>query len=208
MAQNMTEEEIKKIYEAVKSVFDKKMTRDEGFYSVDKIVSSNYAFMSYFRGFRAMKSNGEHIYRKSIGEKLTRCFLEIIRKDDGCEGLQLALNALQAHIKYRQTPPNKHNMGGYIKILTDFSDCDTPPNTQQEENIGNTSSPIKETTKVIGGWIAHKGKDPIKIKTSLVGAISYNRTTKEMRIVASHGLKVNIPCTEQEYDEVDNATNN
>ena len=83
-----------------------------------------------------------------------------------------------------------------------------PPNTQQEENIGNTSSPIKETTKVIGGWIAHKGKDPIKIKISLVGAISYNRTTKEMRIVASHGLKVNIPCTKQEYDEVDNATNN
>ncbi len=132
IAENLTKDEVTSIYHAVKFASYNNKTAKQAFLAVEDKVNDDFTPRScgrFFKCFEAMQTGS--MYKQSIGENPTRWFLEIIRKEDECEGLELALNALRANIKHRQTPPNKHNMGGYIKILTDFSDCQ---NTQTHKH--------------------------------------------------------------------------
>ena len=119
MSEDMTKNEIEKIYQAVKRTWDGKIGEREAFHSVRTMLSSYVAFMSYYRGFEAMKAGS--VYKKSIGAKLTRCFLELILKDFKEDGLELALKALLAHIEHRQTFTSSCKMEDYKEIYMDFS---------------------------------------------------------------------------------------
>ena len=121
MAQDMTKEEIKKIYHNAVSAYSKDLDIVESYSPVETIVSSERAWGDYYRAFRAMKSRAEPIYKRPIGRKLTRCFLELILDEDGKNGLKLALDAFQEHIDHRQTFDSSHKMESYKPIHAEFS---------------------------------------------------------------------------------------
>ncbi len=118
MSEDMTKEEIKKIYHAVKSAYGGKIDIYKAFYSVETMLSSNVAFLSYCRAFGAMQTGS--VYKRPIGGKLTRCFLDLIHADFGSKGLKLALKALKKHIDHRQTFDSSRKMETYIQIYEEY----------------------------------------------------------------------------------------
>ena len=121
----MTKEEIKKIYHAVKSAYRGEISLNVAFRSVETMLSSNVAFLSYCRAFKAMRTGS--MYKKSIGGELTRCFLEFIHADFGSKGLELALKAFQEHIDHRQTFDSSRKMETYIQIYEEYITKLNPP---------------------------------------------------------------------------------
>ncbi len=125
MSEDMTKEEIKKIYHAVNFVYRGEISLNNAFQSVETMLSSKVAFVSYYRAFKAMQTGS--IYRKPIGGELTRCFLELIHADFGSKGLELALNALQKHINHRRAFDSSRKMGTYIRVYEEFIIKLNPP---------------------------------------------------------------------------------
>ncbi len=118
MLKDLNKEKNKKIYHAIKSAYRGEISLNNAFRSVETILSSNVAFLSYCRAFSAMQTGS--MYKKSIGGELTRCFLELIHADFGSKGLELALKALQEHINHRQTFISSRKMETYIRIYKEY----------------------------------------------------------------------------------------
>ena len=118
MLKDLNKEKNKKIYHAIKSAYRGEISLNVAFRSVETILSSNVAFLSYCRAFSAMQTGS--MYKKSIGGELTRCFLELIHADFGSKGLELALKALQEHIYHRKRFVSSRKMATYIQIYEEY----------------------------------------------------------------------------------------
>ena len=95
--QKITLEIVKEIYPLAKDVYEERIKLDDALDELEKIMYRGSALM-YVNIFKAMR-RGES-YTRTMNTYATRYFLEQILKDYQQEGLELALNALNAHIEY------------------------------------------------------------------------------------------------------------
>ncbi len=199
----MTEENCEKIYHNLKRVYGKEIGLEEAYKSVAEIVKPRL-WRRFHKAFMAMKSKDEPLYREPIAKEMTHYFLQQILAEDGENGLRLALNALKTHMKHYRSVWHRP-MIGYDDLFKYFFAKLQPKNAQKAKTVSN---PLQNTTTVEGEWIVHEGEELIEVKISRITLRNYNRKTKKMRIVGSHGTKVDIPCTEQEYKDVGKAIRN
>ncbi len=116
--QKITLEVVKEIYPKAKDVYEGRIELDEALDYLEKIMYRGSALM-YVNIFKAMRQ-GES-YTRTMNTDATRHFLEQIRKDYQEEGLELALQALNAHIEYFEKFIGAGKMKTTGKIRDEFS---------------------------------------------------------------------------------------
>ncbi len=95
--QKITLEVVKEIYPKAKDVYDGRIKLNDALDELEEKIHRGSAFM-YINAFKAMRQGKS--YTRNMNTAATRYFLEQILKDYKKEGLELALNALNAHIEY------------------------------------------------------------------------------------------------------------
>ncbi len=116
--QKITLDVIKEIYPLAKNVYEGDIKLDDALNELEKTMYRGSALM-YVNIFKAMRE-GES-YTRTMNTTATRYFLEQIFENYQEEGLKLALNALNAHIKYFEGHIGEGKMKTTRKIRNEFS---------------------------------------------------------------------------------------
>ncbi len=98
--QKMTKEEVILIHEIAREVYKDRMYLKDGLDFLEKEMKMKKgSARMYINAFKAMKK-GE-CYKMEINKPATIYFIEQIFIDDGKDGLELALKALEKHIEHK-----------------------------------------------------------------------------------------------------------
>ena len=105
---------VKEIYPRAKDVYEGRIDLDKALNELEDKINKGSAWM-YINTFKAMREGKS--YTRNMNTAATRYFLEQIFKDYREEGLELALQALNEHIKYFESLGN-----GKMKTIRQIRD--------------------------------------------------------------------------------------